>query len=718
VHPVRKKRLFAALAVVAAIGATALLIYIFFIRPGAPVGARRVVKSSRAHILLITLDTTRPDRIGAYGYSKASTPEFDRLARSGILFENAYSPVPLTLPSHASILTATYPLFHGVRNNGKYLLVPQAITLAEILKEAGYETAAFVSSFILDSRFGLDQGFDYYGDRMEDASKIKNLESERRAESVYSDFAHWLEGDRGGPFFAWVHFFDPHFPYDPPEPYRSNPQLPDPYDGEIAYMDEYVGKTMRLVEEKGFLDSTVVILAGDHGEAFGEHKENGHTIFCYEENIRVPLVFFGPRFWPQGLSVLGRANLVDILPTVLDLVRIKIPEFVQGRSLIPLVEGRRFPERGFYFESLYSREVLGCAPLQGLLSGEFKFVRVPRPELYDLSNDRSEQNNLFDVRPEQAAKMRAALGELEKKYRGSEWLSTRGLSQEERRRLESLGYVSAAGRSEVTSSFEPKDRIEFWNKSQQASQLLAEQKFAAAENLLLTLFEEDPRFNPVIENLGELYFSQKKILKLVDLFERAIEKNPQASALRIVYGRYLIRSGLAEKAIPVLEAAEHLAGPDEMEHVHFTLGNAFGQLGRYEEAAGSFKKALDLESENFEAARLLGFALMQLERFEEALRYFGDAERGMPENPRLLEYTAMSLSELRRFGEAVGYFERAVEVNPAAPIYANYALACAETGDYARAIPLMEKAMGLPDANAEIKTLGRQRLAEWRTKKK
>jgi arylsulfatase A-like enzyme/Flp pilus assembly protein TadD len=714
---VRKNKLFYLWTAAAAIAAAALLIYLFFVKPRAPVGGRRVVRRPGSNVLLITLDTTRPDRLGAYGYPKAHTPEIDRLARGGVLFQNAYSPVPLTLPSHASILTGTYPLFHGVRNNGKYLLVPQAITLAEIFKSSGYATGAFVSSFILDSRVGLDQGFDYYGDRMDDASRIKNLESERRAESVYKDFEHWLEEDRDAPFFAWVHFFDPHFPYDPPEPFRSDPQLPDPYDGEIAYMDAYVGKTIRLIEEKGFLDSTVVILAGDHGEAFGEHKENGHTIFCYEENIRVPLIFFGPQFWPRGLSVPDRVGLIDILPTVLDLVRISIPDFVQGQSVIPLVEGRRAPERNFYFESLYSREVLGCAPLQGLLSGEFKFVRLPKPELYDLPSDRLERNNLFDVRPEQATKMLAALRELEKKYSGSEWISTRDLGQEERRRLESLGYLSASGRQEVSSSFDPKDRIDFWNKSRLASQLLAEKKFAVAENILLALFEEDPHFNPVIENLGELYFSQKKIRSLVDLFDKALEKNPQSSSLRIVYGRYLVRSGLAEKAIPVLEAAEHLAGPDEMEHVHFTLANAFGQLGRYENAAVSLQKVLDLEPENFEAARLLGYTLMQLGRFEDALTFFRSAEKGMPDNPRLLEDTALALADLRRFEDAIRYFERAVKVNPAAQFYANYALACAETGDYTRAIPLMEKALSLPDANAEIKALGQQLLAEWRAQK-
>lgn len=709
----RSVRPFLAAAVLLII--TAFAVSLILTRSRVP-SERRVTRRHGANLLLITLDTTRPDRIGAYSCSRALTPEIDRLAGAGVLFENAYAPVPLTLPSHASILTGTTPLYHGVRNNGKYLLPPPAVTMAEIFKTAGYATAAFVASFILDSRFGLDQGFDDYGDRMDDASTIKSLESERRADSVVNDFERWLERSTGRPFFVWLHFFDPHFPYDPPEPFRSDPRLPDPYDGEIAFMDVHVGKAVRLLEEKGLLDRTVVILAGDHGEAFGEHKENGHTIFCYEENIRVPLVFFGPGFWPRGLRIPQRASLVDILPTALDLLELKVPGFVQGRSLIPLVEGRRFPESDLYFESLYSVDVLGCAPLQGLLSGPYKFIRLPRPELYDLVADPAEEHNLVAEKPEQASRLLASLSRMEKEQAGSEWLSERRLSREEKQRLAALGYLSAGGRKAQTSSFDPKDRIDFWNRSREASALRAGKKFAEAERLFLSLFEEDPHFHPVIEDLGELYFEQKRISELVDVFERAVGANPDSCGLRIAYARHLVRAGLAERALPLLQEAETLAGPDEMEHVHFTRGNALGRLGRYEEAARSFERVLELEPENFEAARLLGYSLMQLGKFEEALASFRAAEKGIPENARLLEDIAMTLANLRRFEEAIPYFERAAKAAPAPALYANYALACAEVGDYARAVALMETAVSLPDADPDLRALGRRHLAAWRSK--
>ncbi len=678
---------------------------------------KKLFRRPGANILLITLDTTRPDRIGAYGYSAALTPELDRLARAGVLFKNAYSPVPLTLPAHASILTGTIPLFHGVRNNGKYLLVPQAITLAEILKPLGYTTAAFVSSFILDSRFGLDQGFDIYSDRMDEPGKIKNLESERKAASVYEDFARWFDDYQGDRFLAWVHFFDPHAPYDPPEPFRSDPRLPDPYDGEIAYMDLFVGKIIRHLESRELLQSTLVILAGDHGEAFGEHKENGHTIFCYEENIRVPLIFFGPGAWPEGTSISDRVNLIDILPTVLDFLKVKTPTIVQGRSLIPLVQGRHLPEREDYFESLYSQEVMGCAPLQGVLAGNFKFIRLPKPELYDLANDNGEKYNLADARPEKTRMMAALLDSVERKWSEKNREVSRILSREEKKKLESLGYVAGVVRPEGPSFLDPKDRIDFWNQSQQVSQLLAEKKYDSAEKLLVSLFEEDPHFHPVIENLAVLYFNQGKIQSLISFFEQAIANNRQSSGLRILYGSYLVRCRLAEQAIPILEEAVGLAGPDEMEQAHFTLGSAYGQVERYEQAALCFQKTLQLEPENYEASRLLGYSLMRLGKYEEALKYFSEAEKGIPDDPRLLEDTAMSLASLGRFLDALPYFERAVKLNPTAPLYINYALAMAELGNYGQAISLMETALLSAGTDSDLQAFGRRKIAEWLLKK-
>jgi arylsulfatase A-like enzyme/tetratricopeptide (TPR) repeat protein len=704
--------------------AAAVVFYIVIIRPARP-RAGRVIRNPEANVLLITLDTTRPDRLGAYGYAKAETPEIDGLARSGALFENAYSPVPMTLPAHASIMTGAYPLFHGVHLNGKFVLGPGAVTLAKTLKSVGYATAAFVSCFILDSRFGLNQGFEYYGDRMEDAGQVKNLDSERRAETTFRDFESWMERRRGaGKFFAWVHFYDPHYPYVPPEPYRSDPRLAGPYDGEISYMDHYIGEVRRLLEAKGLADSTLIILAGDHGEAFGEHGEiEGHTIFAYEENIRVPLIFWSARGFPKGRRVRARASLVDIFPTVLDYLRLKAPAFVQGKSLVPLLEGRRQPARDFYFETDYFRDVLGCSPLRGVISAGFKYIDLPRPELYDLARDPAEKANLADSvsahgagsesEPSRLKNLRATLASLEKTLSGSGLLSGKTMTAQERRRLESLGYLAGAAKPSSGPVCDPKDKIGFWNRSLEAQKLLKANKLDEAEALLYSLFDEDPRFVPVIEDLAGLLFARKRADDLQRLFERAIAQNPESAALRISYGGYLVRLNRGAEAIAELRAAEAMAGPEEKELLYFTMASACGRLEKFDEAVSFFRKVLDLEPENFEAARLLGYTLMRLRRFDEALKAFQAAEKGIPDDPRLLEDTAMTCAELRDFESAKKYFERTVAIRPSAVIYANYALACAETGDYARAVELMRTAIACPDADPDLRALGNRKLAEW-----
>ncbi len=378
-------------------------------RTGPVAEAGTPVPEGPVNVLLITLDTTRADRLGAYGCAQARTPAMDALAAAGVRFARAQSPVPLTLPAHASIMTGAYPTFHGLRNNGSYFLPPQAETLAEILKSRGYRTAAFVSSFVLDSRFGLDQGFDIYSDRMETGGGMKDLQSERPAGEVFADFDVWLTSAGGGaPFFCWLHFYDPHLPYSPPEPFKSDAALP-PYDGEIANVDLNVGRAVERLRGLGLYDNTLIIVAGDHGEAFGEHGESGHGIFCYQETLAVPLLMRLPGKRPRSAVIDDMVDLVDILPTTLDAVGAQAPPYVQGISLLPLISGKRGPEREFYFESLYAQEDMGGAPLTGLLAGGWKFIDLPRAECYDLEADPGEKNNLLSSAAAPAGRLKARL---------------------------------------------------------------------------------------------------------------------------------------------------------------------------------------------------------------------------------------------------------------------------------------------------------------------
>ncbi|MCX6577835.1 MAG: sulfatase-like hydrolase/transferase, partial [Candidatus Aminicenantes bacterium] len=355
-----------------------VLVYLAVIVPG-----RRQVRFPvvpTCNVLLITLDTTRADHLGCYGYPPAKTPHLDGLAREGIRFARVYCPAPLTLPSHCSIMSGLYPVTHGVRNNG-HDLPPGIKTLADILKGQGYTTAAFVSSFSVDSRFGIGRGFDAYDDTFQSQLPLKSPNAERRAEETFGRFSRWLEKNWENRFFAWVHYFDPHLPYDPPSPYREefDGRL---YDGEIAYMDHYVGAILERLKEKGILEKTIIIVAGDHGEGLGDKVEAGHGIFLYEETLRVPLIFYNRKVFPHAQVIESQARLIDVAPTILEIIGLKDEAAgMQGQSLSAWLRGKSRKDLDGLVETFYPRDNFGWSELVGLISGTWKFIHAPRPEL-------------------------------------------------------------------------------------------------------------------------------------------------------------------------------------------------------------------------------------------------------------------------------------------------------------------------------------------------
>ncbi|MCJ7643243.1 MAG: sulfatase-like hydrolase/transferase, partial [Candidatus Aminicenantes bacterium] len=365
-----------------------ILIYFFIIS----LGRNRVALPGTPsyNILLITLDTTRADHLGCYGYKPAKTPNLDRLAQEGIRFARVYCPAPLTLPSHASIMTGLYPVTHGVRNNGHDL--PSGIrTLAEILKGRSYSTAAFVSSFSMDSRFGLDRGFDVYDDTFQSESPFKTQNAERRAKETFARFSRWLEINGKDKFFGWVHYYDPHLPYDPPSPSKEEFEK-DPYDGEIAYMDRYVGAVLERLKELGILERTLVVIAGDHGEGLGDKVETGHGIFLYEETLRVPLILYNPAVFPRSQVIESQVRLVDVAPTILEIIGLKNEAAgMTGQSLVPWLRGKSRKDLDSLVETVYPRENFGWSELVGLVSGRWKYIQSPRSELYDVKNDPGER---------------------------------------------------------------------------------------------------------------------------------------------------------------------------------------------------------------------------------------------------------------------------------------------------------------------------------------
>jgi len=365
-----------------------------------------------ANVLLVTIDTLRADHVGAYGSAGTLTPTIDQFAKEGLHFERAYAHVPLTLPSHTSLLTARYPTRNGVHDDGTFL-GGTSPTLAGRLKREGYRTAAFVGSSVLDARFGLGRGFDLYDDRMPARGSEPQL-AQRNAEQVLEPAYKWIVGlGSGRPWFAWVHLYDPHEPYAPPEPFRTR-YASEPYDGEIAYTDAALGTFVTQLRRANALTNTLVVIASDHGESLGEHGERAHGLFAYDATLRVPLVIWAPPRLRPG--VFGETmRLVDVGPTMLDLLGVPPLAGVDGRSVRPFVSGEQpFDNAASYFEAPHANPALRSSPLTGLVRDRVKLIELPIPELYDLASDPGEQRNLYAQQRERARDLETQLHEIAK----------------------------------------------------------------------------------------------------------------------------------------------------------------------------------------------------------------------------------------------------------------------------------------------------------------
>jgi arylsulfatase A-like enzyme len=408
-------------------------------------------------VVLITLDTTRADRLTPYGFMDAQMPAFERLARGGVLFDQAVSVAPLTLPAHASIMTGLWPPAHGVRDNVSPPLAEPYVTLAEVLRGQGFRTAAFVGSNVLHRDRGLSQGFEHYGGPDRDGRPGHGA-PQRPAAEVVSEATQWLRGINGSRFFAWLHLYDPHRPYEPPEPYATM-YASDPYIGEIAYADAQVGVVLDTLEQQGVLDQTLVVVAGDHGESLGDHGERDHGVFVYESVLRVPLLIRAPSLSPGRVGSVVR--LIDVMPTTLALLGVRHAPS-DGADLTALMQGHH-QELEAYSESLYPQR-FGWSPLRALRDGRFKLIDAPRPELYDLQRDPFEEHNIYDQRGTVATAMRRRLAT----FSGSEWPADQSVgnrqtvSSEVKDRLAALGYVTSAPVTNLKSGVrlpDPKDLV-------------------------------------------------------------------------------------------------------------------------------------------------------------------------------------------------------------------------------------------------------------------
>ncbi len=670
--------------------------YLFFLLPGCLIlllaliflilGSSRtsISKNRDLNVLLVTLDTTRSDRIGCYGYQRAETPNIDWIASKGVRFENAYCQVPLTLPSHCSIFTGTYPIYHRVRNNGFYYLGTEHLTLSEILKEKGFKTAAFVSSFTVDSRFGLDQGFDYYDDDFLEKGIAKNFTSERKAEDVFRAFSNWFDKNHSQKFFIWVHFYDPHLPYNPPSPFKEK-YSERPYDGEIAYMDVYVGKIVEKLREKNLLERTLIILAGDHGEALGEKDEVDHGLFIYDVSMRVPFIIFSPSHLPQKRVIRSRVRLIDIMPTVLDMLEISESPEIQGQSLLPFISKKKKKDLPSYIETYMPREYYAWSELVGFIDGEWKYIKAPKPELYNLKSDPGENNNLFQRERKISSRLEEGLQRLLEKY-SSEKEGKRKLTPEEEARLRSLGYLSTdlSGELKGKKLPDPKDKIQEYAIYAHARKYEYEKDYERAERNYLELIRLNPDSPWNYVNLALLYEKMGRLEDSIRIMEKGRKMLPDSIVILSRLSLFYMKEAKPKEAFETSQAVLEI-DPKYFDALYIS-GVALVNTGNWKEALEYFEKALEIEPENKPLRLQYAYCLTVVDRAQDALKIYLKLREEYPEDPVIYRELGILYDTLGEIEKAKQNLRKAVELNPSPNAYYNYAVVLEKSGDLKQAV--------------------------------
>jgi arylsulfatase A-like enzyme/Tfp pilus assembly protein PilF len=533
-------------------------------------------------VLLVTIDTLRADALGCYGNPSAPTPWIDRLAAAGVRFSQAQAHNVVTLPSHANILSGRLPVTHGVRDNAGFRMPADVETLATLLAAQGYRTGAFVSAFTLDSRFGLDRGFEVYDDAFASGHAPVAFElPERGGVETVAAARRWLDAAGGRPTFAWVHLYDPHAPYVPPPPFAA--RFPgQPYLGEVAAADAALEPLLRPLLERTDAGALVVLTA-DHGESLGEHGERTHGIFAYEATLRVPLVLYAPRLLEPAV-VEGRARHVDLLPTILDALAVPPPPGLEGHSLLASARGDAGPpDAAAYFEALSGQATRGWAPLHGLVRSGWKFVDLPLPELYDLAADPREERNLAASRPVELERLRAGLATLRARDRGPR---AGAESADTRERLRALGYVTsatpAAGRI-FTAEDDPKRLIELDALLENVLSRHRAGDLAGALALCEEVVRRRPGMPAALVQLALLRRKSGQLLPAIRALEEAVGVSPDDEGTAALLGSYLNEAGRSARAARLLEPFARRTPPSL--DVLVARGIALSQLGRQAEAA-------------------------------------------------------------------------------------------------------------------------------------
>jgi arylsulfatase A-like enzyme/Tfp pilus assembly protein PilF len=620
------------------------------------------------NLLLITIDTLRADRVSVYSTRHLQTPSMDSLAAKGALFTRAFANTTTTLPSHANIFLGTTPTYHGVHDNANFVVREEFLTLAEHLKSSGYATGAFLGGFPLDTRFGLNQGFDVYDDDFSRAEQGVEKGRERRAQSVADSALKWLAG-KDSPWFLWIHLYDPHDPYAPPEPYKTR-FAANPYDGEVAYTDAAIGKFIGSLEHNGRLADTVLILTGDHGESLGEHGEKTHGYFAYNTTLWIPLIIQAPGL--ERRVIAANVSHIDIFPSVCDLLDLPKPDVLQGISLRPLLQGRKIAEQEVFFESLSPYFNMGWGPISGYIKNDEKYIDSPVPELYDLARDFDEIKNEAGIKNLTDYKNR--LDRIARRQASAAGLAAgQKMDRETQERLRSLGYLASLQGSRK-KTFQPEDDVKvllpYHNKSMGALELYRAGKAEEAIQVLREIITARGNIKTAYLNLATIYKGQGRLDDAVAVLEAGQNSLPENYELYAETIAYLYDAGRFSETV---QAFERKTPPErELDPVVWVYaGLAHWKMGSNPSAIALYEKSIAIDPKFFlphaNLGTLFAFEFKKTNdpaAFQRSVESYERAIQLDPSSADSFHGLGAIHFQAKKYDQAVPNFNRALELEP------------------------------------------------------
>jgi arylsulfatase A-like enzyme/Flp pilus assembly protein TadD len=659
------------------------------------------------NVLVITIDTLRADYLSCYGSTKVKTPNIDALAHSGVLFKNTVAPAPFTLPSHVSLFTGLIPPVHGAQDNSGFFVNDKLQTLAESFAAAQYKTAAFVGAFAVDSRFNLDQGFDFYEDDYTSTSLITT--PERKADKVIDAAFKWLDKNKTNRWFVWIHLFDPHFSYDPPEKFRKlYPN--DLYGGEVAYVDDQIGRLKRFLKQNGLSEKTLIVLTADHGESLGEHNEKTHGIFAYESTLRIPLII-SPA--PTGASpkvVNQRVRLIDVAPTISELQGVSFPNSIQGISLIPLIKAESKGIDNSYFEAVSMYLKAGWAPLRGFYSDHFKFIDLPVPELYELNADPKESKNL--CADKQLCKTWRDKFQNYSKVFLKNPVTQNPIDPETAEKLRSLGYVTGTSRANPNKTYtvkdDPKELIELHDGVYDAVNFYRAGNPSEALNRLQAIIKKRTDYPLAYIHSAYILHAEGRLDEAISLLKVAIDNKAADSAILGKLGTYLHEAGKQSDAIVMLNSALKL-DPQNVDHFNY-LGMAYSASGKPQDALKAFNDAVAIDPSNISVLNNLGALYLRMGQFQKASQQYETVLSVSPGNAGAYSGLGFVHAYQKNWPEAIRLWNLAIKNDDRQfDAMLNLAFAYMETQQKSKAVPLLTKFEQTAPRNRYAKVLPKVR---------